>query len=289
MRVASELPLPEWAVFKEPRPFDDPDVVISVGRGDEHLRPVEKLQVVGPDEYHFFVPDAGEYWVRHGREIVVVPAPGAGEREVRLFLLGSALGALCYQRGLLFLHASVVRTSEGAVAICGRAGAGKSTLAAWLVERGYHFVCDDLCRFEITAGGHARVYPSAPRLKLRRDALETLRWNEAGLERDHFRADKFHLAVNHNLARGPVPLRAIYLLDWGEVGVTRLTGLAALRGLVTSATYRADLLEPMNQIAAHWRRCAELAQRVPICRFTRPRDWKALAGAGDVLRAHEAR
>lgn len=283
LRVTSEWSLPEWKVFEAPQPFDDPDVVISLNHAQEQTQSIEEFNIVHPEEYHFFVPDAGEYWVRHGREIVVAPAPGAGAREIRLFLLGSVWGALCYQRGLLFLHASVVQVGDEAIAICGPTGAGKSTLAAWLTERGYLLVSDDLCRFEITAEGQARVYPSAPRLKLWRDALDALRRSDAGLERDHFRIDKFHVPMNGNYTRDPLPVRAIYLLDSGEVGLTRLIGKAALRRLVELATYRGDLLDPMNQVAAHWQRCMQLAQRVPIFQFTRPRDWSAMEAAMNLV------
>jgi hypothetical protein len=81
-------------------------------------------------------------------------------------------------------------------------------------------------------------------------------------------------------------LRAIYLLEWGEPGVARLTGMTALRRLVAAATYRGELVEPMGQAAAHWERCAELAQRVPVYPFTRPRDWAALDAAMGMLIEH---
>jgi len=75
---------------------------------------------------------------------------------VRLYLLGSAWGALCYQRDLLVLHASAVRVDGRAVAFCGRPGMGKSTLAAWLAESGHALVSDDLARFEtLPREGHS--------------------------------------------------------------------------------------------------------------------------------------
>jgi hypothetical protein len=124
------------------------------------------------DEYRFRVQHVGSYWIRAGREIVVTPTPDAGMREVRLFLLGTAWAALCYQRGLLPLHASAVQVGDHAVAFCGATGTGKSTLAAWLSERGYSLISDDRCRFDISPQGQALVYPSARRSKLWRDALE---------------------------------------------------------------------------------------------------------------------
>ena len=303
LRVTSELPIPEWAVFGQPTSFDDADVLIALG--STQTSEVSKTSEVWitADEYRFHIPEAGDYWVRHGREIIVTPAPGAGAIEIRLFLLGSAWGALCYQRGVLAFHSSVVQAcgepfifqgklresiGDRAIAFCGETGSGKSSVAAWLIARGYCLVSDDLSRFEVAAG-QARVYPSAPRLKLWRDALDVMGWSSDELERDHFRMDKFHLDLTgfwKPVRSAPLPLCAIYLLEWGEPGIARLTGMTALRRLVAGATYRGDLLEPMGRIATHWQRCAELARHVPIWKFARPRDWAAFDAAMEMLIAH---
>jgi hypothetical protein len=288
LRVTSELLIPEWAAFEQPASFDDADVLIALG--STQTSEVSKTSEVWitADECRFHIPEAGDYWVHHGREIIVTPAPGAGAREIRLFLLGSAWGALCYQRGILAFHSSVVLAGDCAIAFCGETGSGKSSVAAWLIARGYRLVSDDLCRFEVAAG-QARVYPSAPRLKLWRDALDVMGWSAEGLERDHFRMDKFHLDLTgfwKPVRSVPLPLCAIYLLEWGEPGIARLTGMTALRRLVAEATYRGELLEPMGQVAAHWQRCAELARHVPIWKFARPRDWAAFDAAMEMLIAH---
>ncbi len=279
LRVVSELPLPEWAVFEQPARPNDADIVIALNSAPP-ASPASCSQAAIPlitaNEYRFHIPQTGDYWVRHGREIVVTPAPGAGAPEVRLFLLGSAWGALCYQRGLLALHASVIQVRERALAFCGATGSGKSSVAAWLVARGHALIGDDLCHFDIIED-KVCAYPSAPRLKLWRDALQALGQSDAGLERDHFRAAKFHVPGPAGFQpTGPLALRAICLLEWGPPGLVRLTGIAALRCLVAAATYRGELLEPMGQVAAHWQRCAELAKRAPVWVFSRPCDWSAM-------------
>lgn len=92
----------------------------------------------------------------------------------------------------------------------GAPGAGKSTLAARLIARGYGLVCDDLCCIDITAP-LPRFYPSAPRLTLWSDALKVLELNSAGLTRDHFRVDKFvvdMLIKKPPMQRVSIPLNA---------------------------------------------------------------------------------
>ncbi|MCL4832996.1 MAG: hypothetical protein KJZ86_11160 [Caldilineaceae bacterium] len=295
LRVASQLPIPEWSVFQQSAPFPKADVCIRLDRAPSWAGGPDQgaaSHSITRHEYCFHIPEAGHYRVRKGREISVAPVAGVGEREVRLFLLGSAWGALCYQRGILALHASVVEVGGSALAFCGPSGAGKSSIAAGLVARGGRLLSDDLCRFEIV-DGVVSVHPSAPRLKLWRDALAGLGWRADGLERDHFRVEKFHLPTpasappdkNEGLRANArsVPLRAIYLLAWGDADRMQLTGLKALQGLVAAATYRGDLLEPMGEVASHWQRCAVLAQRVPIRELRRPQDWSGMDKALDLL------
>lgn len=279
LSVTSELILPEWRAFESSQPFDDPDVAIRLDRD----LPPEHSPVLSAERYRFQVEGIADYCVNAGREIRVVMESGAGARETRLFLLGSAWGALCYQRGILVLHSSVVQVNDHAVAFCGASGAGKSSIAAWLAAHGFPLVGDDLCRFDPDAEP-PRVYRASRRLKLWRDALDNLGWRHGGLERDHFRMDKYHVPAELDettLAsrKNTLPLKAMYVLSWGEFGIRRLTGLAALRQLIESATYRGDLLEPMGQLAAHWQRCALLSRGVPVWQFARPLNWSAMDGA----------
>ncbi len=231
---------------------------------------------IAPNEYSFTIRETAHYHVLDGREIIVTPLPEAGEKEIRLFLLGTAWGALCYQRGLLILHASVVKVDGRTLAFSGHSGAGKSTLAASLVQRGGELISDDLCCIQLTET-EARVYPSAPRLKLWRSALEHLGLEDASLVQDHFRIDKYHLT--HEPAQAPteaLKLDGIYLLEWGEPQKTRLRGQQAVSRLVSTATYHPELIEPLGCTSAHWERCLRLVQLTPVWELRRPKDWAEL-------------
>jgi hypothetical protein len=229
----------------------------------------------------------GHFHVRDGREIHVKPLPAAEPARLRPWLLGPAWGALCYQRDMFIVHASAVRIDGGAVMFCGRAGRGKSTLAAQLGTRGYALVGDDLCRLHFPPQGPPVVYPSPPRVKLWRDALGELGWGARELAPDHLREGKFHLTLTGpgtgaSLAE-PVPVRGAYLLAWGELGVRELHGMAAFHGFLAEATWRIRMLERMGQVGPHSRRCMEFLQQVPLAELTRPRDFLASAGTMDFL------
>lgn len=281
--IASELPLPEWAAF-EVAPSDTAEVRFSLSSPAVAAQTPDNWFEVTAQHCCLHIPEIAVYQVISGAKITITPLPNAGMREVRLFLIGSAWGALCYQRGRLPLHASVIRVGESAVAFCGDSGAGKSSLAAAFLKRDYALISDDLCLCDFSDETTPKVWPSTTRLKLWHEALEVLGWEQRELERDHFRAEKFHLSCpeSGNIQR-PVPLRAIYLLQWGELALTRLKGSRALHSVVENATYRGELIDPATQVAAHWKRCAQMVSKVPVWEFSRPRDWEQMEVALEIL------
>lgn len=281
LSIASQIELPEWAPFacvapdatiqfalKAPAPLPD----------DTHFR-------VAGHNCDFTVPDVASYRVQAGWRVEITPAPDAGEREIRLFLLGSAWGILNYQRGNFALHAGIVRARDadgdpGCLAFCGASGAGKSSTVAHLLGAGFELWSDDLtiCQLDEVP----LVWPSTRRLKLWRASLDALGRACDDLERDQLRQEKFHWTLEspRSLAHQlPLPLRAIYLLEWGEAEAIRLRGLEALRGFVEAATYRGTVLSDMGAAAPYWEQCARIVGSVPVWRLKRPRDWAALPAA----------
>ena len=270
LAVTSDISLPEL----EPSGGEtSPDIRVVLDPACGALE--QREERIEPGRCRFTVPATASYDVRGGREITIRPAPAAAREAVRLFLLGSAWAALLQQRGSLAMHAAAVQVDDGAVAFCGPRSAGKSSTAAWLLRHGHAFLSDDLCRVDV-ADDHARVYPSAPRLKLSGDAIEASGWTTRGLSRELPSSEKFHIPWRGRRAREPLPLRTIYLLEWGSPGASRLTGVAALRRFLRAATYRPGLLEPATALARHWELCADLVRRVPVWELRRPRSWSGL-------------
>ena len=69
---------------------------------------------------------------------------GANEDHVRLYILGTCMGALLLQRKILPLHGSAIAINGKAYAIVGDSGAGKSTLASAFLNKGYQLLSDDV-------------------------------------------------------------------------------------------------------------------------------------------------
>lgn len=270
LKISSELPIPEWEVFEKSSSFQNPDVQIRLKESIKRKDSPKPNFSFTKNQCRVFFPEAGEYTIRSGREIIIKPLLSAKKREIRLFLLGTSWGVLNYQRGNTIFHAGAVKVRDQVMAFCGPAKSGKSTLTAWLVKKGYPMVSDDLCRFDVDSESKLVIYPSFPRLKLWKDALKALEWDQKKLTRDHFRMDKYHLPQETIDPSSPLPVSKIFLLEWGPLNLTRLAGLEAVKSLVSQASYHSELLEPMGQVAAQWQRCVRVAKRVSVWKFTRP-------------------
>src|SRR5690349_3515319 len=67
---------------------------------------------MSPTGVWFDVPDVAEFLINDGVDIIVNPKPNADDASVRLFLLGSAFGAVLSQRNLLTLHGNAIRIGD---------------------------------------------------------------------------------------------------------------------------------------------------------------------------------
>lgn len=272
--VHSELELPEWHAFAV-KDGAEPDVTIRLAEDLGAAAPPNHTPVMDDDALRFSVPDVGTWRISGGNEIAIQPYGDPSSIEVRLFTLGSAWGTLGYQRGWAMLHGSAVLGRQGAVLFCGPQGAGKSTLAAALAVRGLPLVGDDLSR--VVPGRADRrtlIYPSSTRHKLWAEAIDTLELGGSALVQDYFRAEKYHLETRHVIALDqPVPLVAIYALDFGErLASERLSGAGAATAVLKETIYRPLFLEAMGRLAEQAVYAARIAASVPIHRLTRPRD-----------------
>ena len=128
------------------------------------------------------------FLVRQGREIIYEPLDGSDEDSIRVFMLGSCIGALLFQRGFLVLHGNAFEVDGQGVMCVGQSGAGKSTLAAEMMRRGHRVIADDVC--PVDSAGNA--IPGMPRIKLWQDSADKLGVNTSELKRIRPLLEKFN-------------------------------------------------------------------------------------------------
>jgi hypothetical protein len=271
LRVRSTLPLPELFAAEG---SGEPDVLIESGAtgaagGEPGLTLVN-------GELLLTVPHVARYVISQGRSIHVEPFESAELRNVRLFLLGSAFGALLHQRGLLPLHANAVEIRGKAVAFMGESGSGKSTLAALFHDRGYRVLADDVCVVRSADDGRSYVAAGLPRLRLWRDVLELTRRAPDQFQRSYAGEtiyEKFDVPTGTDaMLDGDGELGAVFELSRGEeLRFDRLEGVDLMNS-VYAHTYRGEFLSAVNGEHSHWSAAVRLARSVPFYRITRPWD-----------------
>lgn len=267
--IKSELELPE--LFHAPGDRAA-DIVIRRGEIAQDIQDVG-LHWLG-DAGLFVIPGVARYLIRAGRSILVEEIPGTPARNVRLYLLGSALGILLHQRGLLPLHANAVEVDAGAIAFLGPSGAGKSTLAMTFHDRGFRVIADDICAIQMTGEEAASVVPGLPRIRLWQEALSATgrrahKFEPSYIGDEDF--DKFDVPISAAAApTAATPLAALYILEDGlEVEFEPLSAADAVEQVFAN-TYRGHYVVAAKAHLNHWSSVMRLVREVPIIRFRRP-------------------
>jgi len=270
LTLRSAIELPELGPELTDAPDSVVDVTISVGPladPPEAAVRVDAGMWRHGDRYGLIIDGVGRFVAEHGDRIVVDPAPGSDDCDLRLFLLGTMIGAIMMQRGHLVLHACGVRLEDACLAVVGHSGAGKSTLAAEFARRGFDVLSDDV----VPIDEQCRALTGYPRVKLWDDALTRLGVPADGLEPVRREVPKFSLPVVRQRADA-LPLRWIYALethDGNELELADVTGLAKFE-LLGEHTYRSQFLYDHDSSWTHAQQCAALGRRARVARVRRP-------------------
>jgi hypothetical protein len=274
LTIGSELPLPELLEAAAP-----PQVQIRLGRVSATPPPEQgpfgwTRVAHGAIVIHW--NQAATFEVRDGCEIVVDPLPGVADEVLRVYLLGSALGALLQQRGWLTLHASSVAIGGRAVAFLASSGWGKSTLAAALHAQGHALIADDVTAVQVD-GEEPIVYPGFPQFKLWPDAVAALGDAAERLPRLYAGVEKRRHRVAAGFAHNPLPLHRVYVLaDGSAPAIEPLSPRQAFLELMRHSYSARVLAGATMTMAEHFARCSRLAGQVAISRLRRPQDLSLL-------------
>jgi hypothetical protein len=288
LRISSEVRLPGVSEITS----DVQDVVVRLRAFPDAL---PKAKLVRPDtewdgqRMLIRIRGVARYLVARD-QIDVDPYEGADPGDVRAYLMGTVLGALCHLREIFPLHASAIDASGGCVAFTGDSGAGKSTLVAALARRGHQVIADDIGFIEPDKQGRLCVWPGVHRLRLWESAVDGLGIPREGIEREFRGYDKFLVPLESPVrADAQRHLNAVYELYETPPGTSgtmdRLKGMEAV-GVLLRNTYRLYIAEYMGRKDMVFSMCARIAEQVAVYRFSRPKDYGALEDTVALLERH---
>jgi hypothetical protein len=256
LRISSDIPLPELSPLGHSACVVDVEIQLVDHvefKSELEINPYE--HVVKDETVLFYVPNHAYFTIQGGRTITVTPTKEADESLIRLYVLGSCMGALLMQRNIYPLHGSAVEIDGKAYAFIGDSGAGKSTLASTFLRRGYRLVSDDVTAVTFSSTERLpMVTPSYPQQKLWQESLNKFGVDDHQYHPIYGRENKFSVPVNSSYCAEPLPLAGLFELGKTENEHIEFRPIEKLERLKTlfSHTYRNFLIPRLGLMEWHF-------------------------------------
>lgn len=272
--IHSDIPLPELQPIV--LPDDYADIVVRyadlaerwLGRSDKS----NKTWVCTEDMVMFRVPELAVFAIENGSTISVSPEKGAAEDKIRLYVLGSCMGALLLQRRILPLHGSAVVIDHKAYAFIGHSGHGKSTLASAFLQKGYQLLTDDIIAVTLDQQNIPYATPAYPQQKLWQESLEVFGMDSRQFRPLFERETKYAVPVSSQFSNNPLPLAGIFELmktDCNQLHIREIDKLEKLP-LLHRHTYRNQLLSGSGLTKWHFDITARMSGSMAMYQIQRP-------------------
>lgn len=232
---------------------------------------------IQPDELRLEVEDVGYFRICKGNRIAWSRwSPKVCDQDIRSYLLGSALGAILIQRGMLVMHGNALTKNGEAIVCVGNSGAGKSTLAYALMQLGWDLLADDLVA--VTPDGI--VLPGVQRIKLWKDAVEAFGLDPSQLTPVQKGFDKFQISGESiRTAQSGAPLKVCYALpneesagrpDRGSINAGPMGSDRAVMASLLANIYRPHFVAGLGMQGGNFLAVATLMRKIPHLRLTIP-------------------
>lgn len=271
LSITSEIPLPElsWADNQA----DSINVEIKVKYLSGDTSDFQNDLIINQNLVLFKVPDTAIFSIEDGERITVSLMNEYDEDLIRLYILGSCMGAILMQRKIYPLHGSAVAIDGKAYAIVGDSGAGKSTLASAFLSQGYHLLSDDVIAVSLSEQDHIPfVTPSYPQQKLWQESLDEFGIESSRLRSIFGRETKFCIPVSSQYFSGLLPLAGIFeLIKTGNGGIEicKIENLERFHTLYRH-TYRNILIKGLGLMEWHFQTSANILNSIEIFQLRRP-------------------
>ncbi|MGG4167742.1 aldolase [Rossellomorea vietnamensis] len=272
MRIICDIELPELIVDISRQ---IPDVTIKKAHLLEKWVDAAKnnpIYIVERNLIMFKVPELAIFCIQDGNRINYSPLSAGNNDQIRLYILGTCMGALLNQRNSLPLHGSAVAINGKAYAIVGDSGAGKSTLASALINKGFPLLTDDVIALKNNKDGHPLVLPAYPQQKLWENSLKEFKIDSANLSPLFERETKFAVPIREQFFNKPLPLAGIFELVTCEGEKVKLDSMNPLERLhvLFQHTYRNLFIKRLGLREWHLQYTASFAKNIEMYRLTRP-------------------
>ena len=173
------------------------------------------------------------------------------------------------QRGLLPLHGATIAFQNHCVAVCGKSGIGKSTLAAAFHQSGFDVLGDDICC--INKSG--RVLPGLLNIHLLPESIKNLRVDPTALSGKNFKTNKSNLCYSLKKEIKDKKIRSIYVIEetnQNKLSFSNIKSLSKFKFILKNI-YRPEFIEGQGLNERYFNYCSKLADRINLYLIKRPK------------------
>lgn len=223
--------------------------------------------------------------ISNGDQIKIHLYEGYDKIRVNELIMNYCMGILLYQRNMLMIHGSGIYFKGKALIISGESGAGKSSLADEMLERGYQLMADDIVATDLKSE-NTYAYPAFPMRKLCVDAVMRKGLNKSKLipipdpERE-----KYGIILNEEFHSQEAILGAMVIIRKGNVEnpvLEEAVGADKLKYLTTNFI-RKELFNKVSYLNVSLMKAVKVANSIPIYILTRPEDKLTVKEQADLI------
>jgi hypothetical protein len=221
--------------------------------------------------------------LKEGREVLIQPSESQDLNQIRLYILGTVLTVLLYQRGILALHGSAVAIGDQVVGVIAPSGTGKSSTAAALYKKGHRLLSDDAVPI-VFKEGRFWVYPGYPRLKISEEVATCLDYDETHIIEKHPECGEVSFDARHQFMEDLLPLKQIYVLEAGEsLDIQPCSQIDAVFGMMKNSL---PTMWFQQHTPEQFRQCTDFAKALPFYRMIRSQNLADLPKLATMLESH---
>lgn len=277
LTVKSELEIRELLPLKD-RSTSNQCVEIRMGKvPNESLEkiPSNRWFLGEKDDFIFSIVDVANYHISNGNTVTIEPLINTCEQPVKTFLLGTSFGVLLQQRNTVAIHGGTVIVNNKAIVITGDQGAGKSTLVNGFRHRGFGFMADDVSVTGVDENNNIVIKSAYPQQKVCKDAMIKMGYNLEDFRLIDEGRQKYVIPVSKTFSQEDLELGAIFYITKDEnsekVKFDEIKGTEKLN-IIINNIYRIELLRLIGMNKEYFKKCLDIAKRIPIFKITRPAD-----------------
>jgi len=264
------------------------DVSIKIGATPATLRKNAEQGAryqVARDELLLWFDRVAKYHITNGKCITVEPLGDLATGDVAELLLTMPLAGLLLQRGAMVLHSCAVATELGAILIVGRSVSGKSTLAAWLAQRGMKFMSDGFTSVEYGAGGVPYVNPGHNRIRLWDQSAEGILAKDIPVFQPQGILQKISADFSSMFQCERKPLTKVILLDVSVLGRKYFEAVPMEQKIraLTENSYGRQFLKPLGLLEKYETAIKKLCAEVEITSLVREKAKNTVEELGNLI------